>query len=755
MSTHYYNFGGFELGNALDLGSISGTAEIQSTTKRTGAYAFRAYPSGGNSGNCRLPDFTPTGLNQTGTATVASYGCVYIKWAGKPASNSEEIIVLVGTPNISIRLNSSAQLSLYNGNSLLDSDTTVLDNNWHLIEWAIDSVGDTQQVKLDGVVILTAAEALSSQNIGLALGKLTNWNGEGIDVYYDDWAFSIEEAPTPGECKIGVAIGAGAASGWPDGTGTTFEEVNDLPHTTDTDYIAANATRDNADHTFDMASASTIGVVGEILAVKTSTVSRTESTSGSSNIAHRRLFNGEAFELTGIEDTTTYRLRSHIDEIDPSTGGGAITVADFDSIEVGMAANTIAQIQRCTAVYIQVWSRGATSVTIDVATNAVISIEASKDVATNAVIGLIALKDVSTNASVVLQGAKDVATNAAIATTNQAEVTTNAAINILAQIDVNTAAVISLLAQQNVSTDASIITQAIIDLDVATDAAITTINQVDILTDAAISALALIDALTDAVISLLAQVEVSTDAHIVLIGGVEVATDAAISLVTQADIDITTDAAIATINIVEITTDAIISILAQIEVVTDAAISIPTIVNADVATEAAITAQVQLDIETAASIIVEVAAQVDVFTDAVITVVAQCDVSSDAAISALVDIEVSTDAVITITASQEIATDAVISTTAIVEISSDAAIAIQAETDVTTEAATTVITSINVLTDACISIQIELDVLTNASIALLAEREPRTIYLKGGFKLSIGRGSLGHGIQLQGSQGNG
>jgi len=360
------NFTGFETGDFSE-GALSGTGSIQTTVKRTGSYALRINPATTGAGSASIYGHNADGIGAN--FSIANlFLTVYFRYATKPSSNSEEIMSFqsgLSTLEGTLRLNSDGTLSIYaaDGTTLHATGTAVLAaNTWYRLEVNWNNTANTQEVKVDGTVDISGTITISANLSRVHLGKRANRNGNTVDYFYDDACVSDSAYPGAGEVKIAVPIGAGAASGWDDGTGTTFAEVDEIPPgsdgTTDTSYIGTDLNGDNQDHTFDMQSWATIGGAGDIGAVKTMVLARTDSTTDTSSVAHRRLFNGSGFELTARELVTTYQLYAKIDETDPS-GSGAITSADFDSIEVGMAANTIAQTQRFTVAYLTVWSAGA------------------------------------------------------------------------------------------------------------------------------------------------------------------------------------------------------------------------------------------------------------------------------------------------------------------------------------------------------------------------------------------------------------
>jgi hypothetical protein len=355
------NFTGLETGDAIELNTLNGTASIQSTTKRTGTYALQCNPTTTAIGSGELRAHSITGTKSLFNAPVLHI-TFHFRVGTLPAANNEIICAISGSV-VEVRVSSGGVLSLYTGTTLNATGTAVLAlDTWYQIDIRVDDTGNTQEVRVDRVVDITGSIATGAASSAVFFGKSTNRNGNTVNFYYDDMAFGGSGGyPDEGEVKLGIAIGAGAAAGWTNGTGTTFAEVDDLPHDGDTTYIQASAVQDNLDHTFDMQAAATIGLQSTIRAVKPMVIPRTTSTAGASTVAHRLLSGGSGFELSALELTTSFQLLARVDETDPFDSA-AWTATKFDTVEVGMAANAIAQVQRFTAVYVSVWSVAVTQV---------------------------------------------------------------------------------------------------------------------------------------------------------------------------------------------------------------------------------------------------------------------------------------------------------------------------------------------------------------------------------------------------------
>src|SRR3990172_9411218 len=92
MTVH--NIVGFEAGAAIETNGLNGTCSIQTTIKRTGAYALRVNPVTTATGYCDLRRHDAGFQASINTAT--EYYRFYFYIATLPASNNEEFAVIIG-----------------------------------------------------------------------------------------------------------------------------------------------------------------------------------------------------------------------------------------------------------------------------------------------------------------------------------------------------------------------------------------------------------------------------------------------------------------------------------------------------------------------------------------------------------------------------------------------------------------------------------------------------------------------------------
>lgn len=350
----YRNLVGFELNDAslsAELGGVNGTASIQTTVKHGGARALRCNPTTTATGYADIPlSFDAQGRG-IATVTDCYYGFAF-RYATKPASGSEEI-GRFHTGGKQLRINSSGVLELWDNTPTLHAtgSAVLAVDTWYWITVRIHEAGDTQTIRVNGVTDISGTLLNTGPSSSFQLGKVANRNSQTVDFFFDDAVVDDAGYPPEGIVLLSVPIGAGEAAGWTNGTGSTFAEVDDVPNDGDTTYIQASATQDNLNSTFDMQTSSTIGISTTIRAVKSTIFARSGSISGTSAARLRTLSGGVARELTAFEWGVSYVALAAVDSTDPN-GGGAWTTTKFDALEVGAAADAIAQVQRFTAAYL-------------------------------------------------------------------------------------------------------------------------------------------------------------------------------------------------------------------------------------------------------------------------------------------------------------------------------------------------------------------------------------------------------------------
>lgn len=350
------NFVGFETGDGLGgANGLQGTSEIQTTVKRSGAYAFRSNPTTTGVGYMDLRTYAANGLTSN-FAAANHFFTFWFRYATKPTSGGTSELICDMGGVVHVRLTSDGKLTLWDsvavslhatGTAILAADT------WYRIDVNVNDTANTQTIKVNGATDISGTVATAAVVAYILIGKSANHGNQTVDFFYDDCCIDDAAHPTNDfSILLSKAIGAGASAGWTNGTGSTFAEVDEVPPDDDTTYIQASATQDNLDSTFDMQSSSTIGITTTIRSVKSTVKAKTASISGSSSVALRTISGGVGREITALELSIGYAELSVVDNTDPN-GGGAWNTTKYDALEVGMAANSIAQTQRFTVAYLQ------------------------------------------------------------------------------------------------------------------------------------------------------------------------------------------------------------------------------------------------------------------------------------------------------------------------------------------------------------------------------------------------------------------
>ena len=367
----FTNIWGGETGGALELSTtIGGTASVQSTTKRTGGFALRANPTTTAVGWGKIPMLLlATGAPDLVTETANTYSRFYFRVGTLPAANSEEIATVETASSIkcAIRINSSGNLMLFDGTGTLQissTGSTVLatDGTWYRIEvYCETGLAATATVMLavgDGVA---STEITGTGNVreqgacSLYAGKVNNRNGNTVDFYYDDGAFSNSGYPGAGACEIMVPDGDGTYTAWTIGAGggADWTNIDDpVSNDGDTTYLLSTSV-DGEASTATLESTLSAGISGTINAAKAVAIVARNGSSTHSN--ELRLRSGATdSDTTAYISPAAYALIGKVFATDPNTAA-AWTIAALDAVEVGVVEATAAAVKtKCTAVGLMV-----------------------------------------------------------------------------------------------------------------------------------------------------------------------------------------------------------------------------------------------------------------------------------------------------------------------------------------------------------------------------------------------------------------
>jgi hypothetical protein len=401
----YFAIASFDTGDVTsESASTAGTVSYNTTNERTGAGCLRVNPTTTGTGRWR-PFGTPSADGTSNGGTFAPGAILgmgfYFRVDTLPASNSEEIAVIVDASNnerFQLRVNSSGNLLLYyNETNLLATGTTVLSTGtYYRIFFFINNTANTQGVILNGTTELSGSQTIANNPTTPTLGKQNNRNGQSVDYYYDDFILtdSATEPNAGWRCRLSVPIGAGTYSGWTNGTGTTYAEVDETPTDGDTTYIQASATQDNQSSSFDMTAWATAGFTASVQAIFSLVYARTTSTSGSSNVRQLTRVDGADSTTSARELLTTYLWLAQFIS-------ATYTETQYNNHQVGMQAATIGQVQRFSAAYLI----GVEHVSDSTAHSAAANLVGSGDITAS---GTVTVASTAHSAAAALAGAGDI-----------------------------------------------------------------------------------------------------------------------------------------------------------------------------------------------------------------------------------------------------------------------------------------------------------------------------------------------------------
>lgn len=345
------NFTGFETGDTSDALGTNGTFSIQTSIKRTGTYALRVNPSAATGAYIMGAIAAAKNANLTALSEVFATGYIYI--ATMPSANSPILYITNSASSalVTVMCDNSGVVTLV-GTSTSGAIATLSTGQWYRFELR-GNTSTTCGLSIDGGSETTVTgNAVLPQRV--ILGTIASAT---MDVYYDDCALSDDDFVTTPEVKVALPIGAGTDSSFTNGTGSTFAEVDEVPHDSGTTYLQ-NTAGTSVAHTLDMQAAATVGIAGTIVAVKPIAIMAEETST--STLGGVRLRSGSVnYEHAAVDiGTTAYVAIQQVLPRDPN-GWGAWDSTAFDAIEVGPFKGTDASSIRATAVYAMVLSEGA------------------------------------------------------------------------------------------------------------------------------------------------------------------------------------------------------------------------------------------------------------------------------------------------------------------------------------------------------------------------------------------------------------
>lgn len=699
------NFGNWTTEDFIEALTIVGSPSIDATAGRDGKPAARINPSASTQ-VIALGSIAAIGRTQQFVNFASQhYITIYLWFDSLPAADTPAISLVnaSSTRLAAAWINSSGQVTLV-GSATSGVIATITTGVWYKFKLRGGANSDCGLSIDDGSETTVSTGAVACQRVYLGAVASSTMN-----MACGEWVISdiSDSAPSLPEISIALPTGSGNYSSWADGTGSTFAEVDEIPHDGSTTYLQNTAGTDVA-HTLAAQDSGTLGI-SDIEAVKVIAI-MAEASAGIT-LGGVRLRSGSTDSdstATDIGDTTYVAIQKIL-ATDPNTSA-SWTESGFDAIEVGVYKGAASHPIRCTAVYALVLIAGAppeTTVELDITTTAAISLIANEDLTTDA--ALLAIKS------------EDINTDAVLSTTNVEELDTDAAIELAADLDLDTDSVITVINNLDLDTDAII--SSLGDLDLGTDSSISITGLEDLDTDAAIQTPVYEDLDTDASISVIKNLSLTTSASIIIEEIEYISSGLPYQFFQGTSFDpFTLDYASGGLPIVFINHFVPPSSSGTLNLTSSAAITV--IKSEDLTTSAGITTSESFELNTSASI--SHSGQADVDTTASIELLLAEDLSTTASITTLVDFELNTTASIQAAGSLEIPTDASISTTNTVELQTEAVISITIAVDIETNASISHIKTLDLDSSASISNTESVDLDTQATISIVSATDITT-----------------------------
>lgn len=370
------NITGFETGDASEaVGGLSGTASIVTSPVRTGTYALRCNPTTTGTGFTSIQSHSSTtGAAASFTPNTHRYLRFYFRYATKPSSNHEIICQISsgsgrGATHLEVRLDSSGNLRAYRSTTALATGATVLAaNTWYRIEVKRElGTNAAWEVKIDGVSEISGtANFGASTGTTLAIGKILNRNSNTVDFFFDDVSVSDSGYPGAGAVLALLPNANGNYQTWSigAGAGSHYENVDEVPHDSDTTYLLSSLGSGDAE-TEALQATATVGISGTIAVAKSVAIAKRNG--GTNGAVRLRLRSGSTDSDTSADATTTasYALLGRIYETDPATSS-AWTTSGLDAVETGLIERSTTNASRLTFTALMVDFVASTEITADV-----------------------------------------------------------------------------------------------------------------------------------------------------------------------------------------------------------------------------------------------------------------------------------------------------------------------------------------------------------------------------------------------------
>jgi hypothetical protein len=354
------NIVGFETGTLdtnIETNTVVGGMAVQSSVVRTGSYALRANFTTTAAGYVDIRKHNTTGILNIGLSRC--YYRFYFRADTLPSSNNEEIAAILSSTayKLTLRITSAGKLQVYNrSHSQMGSDgsTTLSTGTWYRIDIDCDTgASAAYEVRINGVVEFSGTGDLHTVvNDRIALGKVTNRNGNTVDFFYDDVAIDDTGYPPVGAVAMLVPDGDGTYTTWTVGAGggDDWTNVDEVTYDGDTTYLLSTTSVGDAS-TVTLESSASKSISGTIDGVKALVIVK-RNTSNSKIQARIRSGSTDS-DTANITIGSTYSAIGYILETDPDTAA-AWTVGGINGVEIGAEERSASVSTRMTAAYLMV-----------------------------------------------------------------------------------------------------------------------------------------------------------------------------------------------------------------------------------------------------------------------------------------------------------------------------------------------------------------------------------------------------------------
>lgn len=374
-------FLGFDTQSAHEYLSLTGTAAVQTTTKKTGSAALQVNPVTTAVGYIRVQGIAATGV--LGDLSLpTSYAGFWFRAGTLPSTGSEEIARIdiggIATAKLTVRVTSTGLLEVYasNGTTLLATGAVALAvNTWYFIvietgtgtnaPFAVTRYSEAEAI----LEVISGTGNLATSSAGsMRLGKGTNRTGETVNFYYDS-PYLLDQNIGPAYCSLMAvqpedgaynswdAAGTGAPVVHPS-TGANLGEIPWVDAAGDGEYNQTSTS--GAAATYAAATAAAAGITG--LGIAGLKVMAFVKDAGGVTALQVRLRSGTTDLDTTSSDpgNAAYVNRQLVAFTDPATLLPWVKAA-IDDIEIGVEANAAAEHRITALTAMALWTTGSLS----------------------------------------------------------------------------------------------------------------------------------------------------------------------------------------------------------------------------------------------------------------------------------------------------------------------------------------------------------------------------------------------------------